>query len=355
MLLCGCDFENNRVPNKLKKYSASGGNSEHILNDAGDTITLTHECGVLLQPITEPVMCEFEIVNNSSESWKLSQIVNTCSCTVADITSPTIVPGQTEKVTVLYKPTGEGSFDDQRKSLVVFEEKEAPRFVLYVSSRVREQMTLRPKSLAWTRVGENQKKMDNFEVQNYSEGDWKTLEVSSKPQWLSVELQSVPPPQSEPAMRQLWLATTTADTVGLTTGEHRGDIVLTAINNHGETITQKCPVVLQITSAVSAIPAQFFFGNVKPNETVTKSIRIVFSPDAIPHNQSEIKFDHNLGDSLTLEWLNTDGDSWELQASLNVGDAVIPDEPMITMTFPNPSLPKLKFPVYVMMRANDTP
>lgn len=156
-------------------------------------------------------------------------------------------------------------------------------------------------------------------------------------------------------MRQLWLADTVAKTTGLTPGEHRGELVLQAVGSSGELITQRCPVALQITSAVSAVPAQFFFGNVKPNETATKSIKIFFSPDVVPKDKNDIRFDHNLGDSLKMDWINTESDSWELQASLKLSDTAIPDEPMVTMIFSNKSLPRIKFPVYVMTSAESEP
>ena len=248
-----------------------------------------------------------------------------------------------------YKPVGEGAFDDRRKSLIVFAEEKAPKFILFVGSRVREPMTVRPKSLAWTRVGAGQTKKDNFEIQNFSGEEWKAFEIASKPQWLDIELKSVSSPEAEPKMVQLWLANTTADTTKLTPGEHRGEIVLSATKSDGETMTQRCPIVLQITSAVSAVPAQFFFGNVKPNEVATKSIKVFFNPDSIPKDQDEIQFEHNLGDSLKMKWLSAEGESWELEASLKVAGMTIPDDPKIIMTFADPALPKVHLPIYVMM------
>jgi hypothetical protein len=58
------------------------------------------------------VTCEFEIKNETQTTWNLKTIVNTCSCTIADMTSPKVEAGKTEKILVVYKPVGEGSFDD---------------------------------------------------------------------------------------------------------------------------------------------------------------------------------------------------------------------------------------------------
>ncbi len=345
----GCDENKNKVSARVKGYSSSEGASEPIFDETENTVTLNHDFGVLVQPIEETSTHEFEITNNSGFEWTLKQIVNTCSCTIADMTSNKIQPGKTEKVLVAYKPVGAGSFDDNRKSLVNFEEAQAPRFILAVGSRVREPLTVRPKSLAWTRVGENQTKKDSFEIQNFSGENWKNLAVTSQPEWLHVTLTSVRVPESEPVMKQLWLADTTAKTEGLPPGEHRGEIVLQAKGEKDKEFTQKCPVVLQITSAVSAVPAQFFFGNVKTNETATKTIKVIFSPDAIPSDKGEIQFEHNLGEALKLAWLKSEGETWELQATLSVETARIPDEPKIVMVFSDTTLPKIQLPIYVMM------
>lgn len=351
--MVGCNEQSNSIPNRLKNYETSEGMPESGFDEASNAVTLSHDFGVLVQPISDTVTHEFEISNNTNFDWTLKQIVNTCSCTVADMTSNKIKPGTTEKVLLVYKPIGNGTFDDYRKSLVVFEEAKAPKIILTVESRVRESMTIRPKSLSWTQVGENQTKKDSFEVQNYSPHPWKTLEVSAKPQWLDVELKSVPPSESEPMMRQWWLADVAVDTTKLTPGEHRGEIILLATEDNGQSITQICPLILQITSAVSAVPAQFFFGDVKPNETTMKSIKVMFNPDSIPKDENEIQFKHNFGDSLKFEWLSTEGNTWELQASLNVTDMVLPDEPVAIISFPDPALPKIHLPIYVMMSTEE--
>jgi hypothetical protein len=158
---------------------------------------------------------------------------------------------KTEKILVVYKPIGDGSFDDHRKSLVQFEEEIAPKFVLFVKSRVRETIIFKPKSLSWVRVGENQIGKDNFEIQNFSDKKWDKPEITEKPEWLKVEYRNIQPPQTELSMKQLWLAEVNVDTTGMTSGEHRKEIVF----KFGENETKLLLVVLQITSVVSAIPA----------------------------------------------------------------------------------------------------
>ncbi|GHT45335.1 hypothetical protein FACS189454_04640 [Planctomycetales bacterium] len=340
----GCNRDSDKISHKVKTYSSSQGASEQVFGETNNTKTLTHDFGVIVQPIEKEVTCEFEIKNETDNVWNLKQIVNTCSCTIADMTSPKVEAGKTEKILVVYKPVGEGSFDDTRKSLITFEEKETPLFVLYVKSRVREPMTLKPKSLSWAKVGENQAKRDSFEIQNYSGEDWETIEVVEKPEWLKFECKKVPPPQTEPMMKQLWLAEVRVDAAGMKPGGYRGEIRLAG----GNGVVSRLPVTLQIASAVSAIPTQLFFGNVRRGEVVTKSIKIIFNPDSIPKNKDEIHFEHGFGRSLQFEWLSSEGETWELQASLKLDNVKIPDEPLVVMTFADPKLPKMSLPIYLM-------
>ncbi|GHT18322.1 hypothetical protein FACS1894189_6090 [Planctomycetales bacterium] len=316
-----------------------------------NTRTLIHDFGVLVQPVTEAVECEFEIKNDSDTAWNLKQIVNTCSCTVADMTSPKIEPKTSEKILVKYKPIGDGSFDDTRKSLAIFQEESAPRFVLCVQSRVREPLTVKPQNISWTQVGENQTRQDHFEIQNYSEKDWEKVTIKEKPDWLRIDYKNVSPPQHETSMRQLWLADVVAETAGLKPGEHRGEIVLVA---DGIELKKQVPVVLQIQAAVSVVPAQFFFGKIKEGEIVTKTVKFIFSHDSIPQSKDEIRFEHNLGEHLRFDWIVSEGDFWELQASLTFEAKTFPDEPAVKIIFSDTKLPKLSLPVYVMLPTKES-
>ncbi|MDR2171774.1 MAG: DUF1573 domain-containing protein [Planctomycetaceae bacterium] len=342
--LFGCNKSDKLVSEQIKKYSSEKGASEKIFNDDENTVTLTHDFGVLVQPIKDAITCEFEIKNETQTTWNLKTITNTCSCTVADITSPKVEAGKTEKILVAYKPIGEGSFDDNRRSLVQFEEKVAPKFKLYIKSRVREPITFQPKSLSWLRVGENQIKKDHFEIINFSDKKFDKLEITKKPAWLKVEIKNTTPPKSQPAAKQVWLANVNVDTKGMTPGEHQGELIVQL----GENETKSLPLTLQITTAVSAVPAQFFFGNVTLNETATKNIKIVFSPDSIPKDKNEIHFEHDFGDKLQLNWISTEGESWELQASLKLNNENISKDPVVAVSFLDTKLPKIKLPVYVM-------
>jgi len=87
----------------------------------------------------------------------------------------------------------------------------------------------------------------------------------------------------------------------------------------------------------------------------TKTIKVIFSPDSVPKDKNEIHFEHDFGKSLQFYWLSTDGETWELQASLKLDETKIPDESVAVMTFSDTKLPKITLPVYVMLNEEEQP
>ena len=95
----GCDKKSGVVSKRIKNYVSSEGASEPIFNETENTVTLNHDFGVLIQPVNDEVTCEFEITNNTEVEWNLKQIVNTCSCSIADMTSTKVRPGKSKSLT----------------------------------------------------------------------------------------------------------------------------------------------------------------------------------------------------------------------------------------------------------------
>ena len=308
---------------------------------------LSHDFGVIHYPV-EDQQCEFEITNSSKSTWHLERILNTCSCAVADISAPQIKPGETAKVLVTYTPRGEGSYDDQRKSLVVFQEKDAPTFTLLVSSQVREDMTVKPVSLSWNQMGKGQTRKDYLEIQNYSKENWNEVKIVSCPEWLSYELKEVQVPPEKESMKQLYSVALLVQTDQLNKLDYKSSIEIEALAANRDPLRKSIPVSLKLTAAAACIPAQLFFGGIAPGEESSITVKVNFAPDSIPADSSQITFEHNLGDSLKFRWLSTEGDVWELQASLSMPEIGLPDDSQVVINFNDEVLPTLTLPVYAV-------
>ena len=131
-----------------------------------NVVVLEHEFGVL-KPKTKVEYC-FTIKNPSNGKWTVRKIVNMCACTVSDISAPVIAAGKQETVTVTYH-AGRGSRDDQRKVVVLFDEADAPRIILVVYAKIREDMTVNPAEVTFLEMGRGQTQHGSFEVHNFGD------------------------------------------------------------------------------------------------------------------------------------------------------------------------------------------
>ena len=106
------------------------------------------------------------------------------------------------------------------------------------------------------------------------------------------------------------------------------------------------PAHVRVTSPVTGIPSQFFFGRVRVGESSQQMVKIQFTTDAIPRSRSEVTFKHNLGDQLRLEWLKSNGEMWELQAVLTPTRSFDLSKAKVVVEFADTKLPRLELPIY---------
>jgi hypothetical protein len=91
-------------------------------------------------------------------------------------------------------------------------------------------------------------------------------------------MQNTPAGDVRPLQR--WRVLVKANTEGLNPGNHASDISIRAVG--AKDIATLLPVSANVVSPVRAIPAQFFFGLVKPNASVTRRIKFYFSGNCLP-------------------------------------------------------------------------
>lgn len=316
-----------------------------VSNECAESVVLDHDFGVIKGG--NLYEHEFEIHNDTKIAWSLDRLINSCACTATSVSSQVIQPGTTERIKVGYK-SQERSYNDERNVAVVFKESNAPQFVLKIRARVRVPMTISPDKLVFPQLGKGQQRKDSFEIYNFSEADWDSIHIESSTNWLSTNWSAVPVRESDRGIvRQSWCATVTADAGDIPSGQHDGTIVIRSIGGKGKEYLNSLKVHALVTSAVTAIPSQLFFGRIKPGETADTTVKIQFSPGSTPKDLSKIAFKHNFGDQLNLRWLKTDGDVWELNAELTLRDGEELSGQKLSVAFSESGLPSLDLPIYV--------
>ena len=313
---------------------------------AAGLLVVEHDFG-RLKP-GQAVKHNYEIMNNSSGTWTFRKIVNTCACTTSGVSAPQIKSGKTEKVGVTFTAGGVTS-DENRKILVLFEEAAAPKVALVVKAQVREPLNCYPTELSFLELGKDQSRQDGFEVHNFSDSTWDTICVVPSAEWLRVSTEQISLTPGTDSPRQIWRITATADATGLAIGEHKARITVEA-GVGGVDFLKDVPTLARVTSPVRAIPAQFFFGRIHVGEIATQSIKIRFSPDAIPKRESDVTFSHNFGNQLRLAWTNKSHDGeWELLATLTPSDDESPRS-KLTVSFGGEKSTDLEIPIYAALQ-----
>ena len=349
--LFGCDRSDGTISARVKHYVSA--DTETSLVESENTITLIHDFGVIVQPITKEVACEFEIKNDSEVTWNLKEIVNTCSCTIADMTSPKVEPGKTEKILVVYNPVGEGSFDDSRKSLVIFEGETAPRYILTVHSRVRDQISVYPKSIDLTNVGKNIERLEQIDIQNFSNQKWIKCEIVNTPNWITTETAIQPRVDHEPSMLQQWQANLHIDTKELNVGDHLHTLIIRVLNENAKIDEKSINVCVRVIDAMNVIPGQLFFGQVVVKTPAKQTLNLFFSTDATPSSPNEVSFSHQLGEQLTFNWLSTDGNMWVLEATLTLNEKRDCSNDTLRLSCSNAKSSTFDIPLYYFLSDDD--
>ena len=254
-------------------------------------------------------------------------------------------------MTVTYHP-GVVSSDDTRKVVVLFRETDTPPVFLVVRAKVREAIICTPSTIELADLGRNQRRNTNFEVQNFSDRDWRCVTIQPSAPWLAASATPLHVARTNGTAlpRQIWRATVIADSAFMSFGDYDAQITVTA--DGGEKFVRRVGVHVNVISPAVAVPEQFFFGNVAVGESATRSITLRFSPESIPKNRDAIHLQHTLGEQLRLTWLKTVGRLWELEATLTPnGTAPIAGQ-KVSIRFCSPVAPPLTLPVYAMVIKN---
>ena len=202
----------------------------------------------------------------------MTDVTTSCSCTVPEVSPRTVEPGGAAAVRAVWTTGGE-DYDGRKTVTVRFRDAatgEAFGRRLTPAANVRRPLSLARETLDFGRVAPGGAVRRDVLVRNFGPADWDALTVAGADGWLTAESVEIDPPDAPDAPRQLWRVTlTAAPAAGDDLGPRR--VTLAA---GGETAS----LVVRATSdrGVLAIPALFFFGDVRPGRAATATVLIRF-------------------------------------------------------------------------------
>jgi hypothetical protein len=309
-------------------------------------IVLRHDFGILRT--MERVNQQFAIHNDSSLPWTIDHVQSTCGCSLPSASAQTILPGVTEKLSMVYS-TGPHAGDRNSVSRLVFREEDAPAVLIEITSRVRDRLTLLPKRFMFADVDAASTCDRTLEIQNFGDADWGSLALSSDANWLEV----ADPVRSTTSRceqaREVWVANVRVRMAGCRQGRHYGNLIVRA-KEAGAVNSQQgvVPVEVFLMSAVQPIPEQLFFGLVQGGVSTKRTIIIRFTSTSAPNSPESLIVTHDLGSELQIEWLRASGRFWELGATLTPmagkGDRLL--KAAVDIRSEKSGCPEVRIPVY---------
>ena len=253
--------------------------------------TLEHDFGVV-RPDRE-LEHRFTVRNPSDQTRHVTAVRAGCRCTLATLMAAEIPPGGSVPVDVTY--TAGGRVGDERKVVrVEFAGADVPDVDLVVTARIRQAFTVRPNEvvLPWSADAGGSSAVAY--VANFSDADWRILEVGELPDWLHADL--VPLPPADGGGRQRWRLALRADTAGLPGGWQSTTVSLRAASAAAALdlpdLHAILPVRLKVPDPLRVVPPSLFLGDVDAGGAVEGSLRIRPGPGVDP---DDVTLRHDMG------------------------------------------------------------
>ena len=279
-------------------------------------VKLGHDFG-LVRP-GETMSHRYKITNDTDREWKLTSIKNSCSCTATRPDFTSILPRLSAEVVVNYRAAPDNR-DDHKSVQLVFAEVGSPIVVLDIRARIRHEVSAIPASIEFGSTSGRSQRERVLEIQNFSDRDWESLKLVNVPTWLDGKLEELPStlvddrPQPVKMARQRWRLVLVTKCDQLAHGRHAGNVQV--VTTGERELSQVIPVSVQLDAPLTAIPAQFFFGQMGVGKTVSRSIVIRLSEEVTNWSESDLQLESSLGEALQLVAKKTDQRTCELTAT----------------------------------------
>ncbi len=195
-------------------------------------LRLSKDLGVVRTSTKHEV--EFEIPNQSDSDWTLRDVTKTCRCVVAE-PLPQIIKAKSSAKLKLTIEAGETSGDFDRQVRLNFTNRSGP-VVLEVKTRMRTPLYVSCRELRFPASPPGGAVQATARVENWSDTNWKSLEVVPSVDWIQakVMLARVPESSSEVPglrMRQMWDITLSATPPPEVTGTITQSVVVRAVGS----------------------------------------------------------------------------------------------------------------------------
>jgi hypothetical protein len=237
----------------------------------------------------------FKITNSSDQPWTLKQITSTCTCTVGQLPSKTIKPGETAWLEVTYRtPLRDGKVSGH--VMVDFVAPAGPVFQLTIEGEVRSLLLAEPPSLDFDYSPTDTPANRTITLRSRSDRRVAITRVDT-PEWLQAQWRPLDSSAKDDRPPQVWKLVVTANPGKLRSAPEPATLVV-----HTDT-AQVGPayITVRLKAPLEVAPAVLAFGNVKPGDTRLNRVLLRTTPDLGDLSDKDLVLTHNLGDELDVE------------------------------------------------------
>jgi Protein of unknown function (DUF1573) len=249
--------------------------NETAQSNQADNSVLFHDFGDVCTDQT--LSHRFEIRNNSTVEWNLKSFTTSCSCTVLDGTSNQIMPNSAATFTAAMKIDAVTTGPKAVRTSLVFRGVENVSISLELRANVHRPVEAIPSSVEFA----HSQAMATVETSlvNYCSDKWGKLRVVSHPKWLSVSVVAVEALPGEELGKQranLRLSPIVAELPV----ESVTDYVLVEDDVTKNNVS--VPIRFRVARQVTVGPSSLILNGLSKEESVKKSVLIVFDGVEIP-------------------------------------------------------------------------
>lgn len=218
------------------------------------------------------------VTNKSTETWKLKEIRQSCSCTQAEVTKHVLKPGDSTDITVQFTSPEQES-DQQHSVDLIFKADCQPIVSISVTSKTRKPLSVDRKHLELTTT--NVKPVTFFElfVSNFSGKPWTTISGEELPSYFKIQSIEKQPPVP---WGELWKMVLANDGSQLKSGVDSG--MLTIRPND---LTERIPFHASHDEGIRYSPTKFDVGQVQVDKF---NLRTTVQVDSVTSNLTKDDF-----------------------------------------------------------------
>jgi hypothetical protein len=236
----------------------------------------------------------FEIANPGPEPWTLLGVTSTCTCTVGELPSKTVRPGETAWLEVTFRaPPRDGKVSGH--VMVEFAEP-GPLFQLMIAGEVRGLLAVDPPDLVFDYPPPGTRPSRTVRLHNRGDRDVKITRVEA-PEWLRAEVRPADAPGPAGRPGQAWELVVQADVGKLRTAS--GSATLAVHTDTAPVGPAYLPVRLE--AALEATPDRLPLGTVKPGAADRKRVLLKAGPGLGELTEKDLVVTHDLGDELDVQ------------------------------------------------------